>query len=94
MVNQEPAVLEFLLYAPVPVAWKVVAYSANQFGHAIIVEIGHMLCRAIIERAAGEVDRLASPSDRTGFGPLTIDEFSLLLTSCSLGFFLTSPVPS
>lgn len=69
-------------------AGQLVLNALDQLNEAVIVQALAGRRRPMVEGAARQLDHLA-PSDGTGFGPVTIDKFSLSLTRCRLGVFLT-----
>ena len=56
-------------------------------GASLVGALGRLTL--VVERAARKIDHLAPPSNGAGFGPVTIDKFSLSLTKRRRGVFLT-----
>ena len=61
----------------VAIAWKLLPNSLNRTTQKVICNRGNFdLCSAVIVGTAREFDRLATPSNGTALGSLTIDESS------------------
>ncbi len=87
MIDHMAAAAQFVCHAPVAVAWHLVLDGPNQLGEPGVSQIFVHCRRPVVERAARKIDHLAPPSNGAGFGPVTIDKFSLSLTRRRRGVF-------
>ena len=89
VIDHMPTSAQFVRHAPVAIARQLILNVLNQFDEAPIVEALPGRRRPIVEGTARQFDHLAPSSDGAGFGPETIDKFSLSLTRRGRGVFLT-----
>jgi hypothetical protein len=81
------AAAKLVRYAAVSVARHFVLDDPDQLSERGIVQSLVGCRRSVVEGAARQVDHFAPPSDGAGFGPVTIDKFSLSLTRRRRGVF-------
>lgn len=90
MIDDVAAFAELARYAPISITCELVLDLANEFDERRIGGCTRCLAGAVVVGAARQVNHFAPPSDGAAFGPLTIEQLSLLLTSCRGGVFLRS----
>ena len=89
VVHGHATPLQLVGDAPITVARQVVLNVADQLDEPIVGQLERAAARLEVEGAARKVYHFAPPSDGAAFGPLTMEELSLLLTRRSLGAFLS-----
>ena len=88
VVDGVVASTQFVCDASISVAWQLVLDAADQFDQVLIRQTERPRRRAVVVRAPRKLDHFAPPSDGAAFGPLMIEDFSLLLTRRRDGVFL------
>jgi hypothetical protein len=90
MIDDVAAFAELACYASISITRELVLDLANELDERRIGSRTRRLARPVVVGAARQVNHFAPPSDGAAFGPLTIEELSLLLTRCRRGVFLRS----
>jgi hypothetical protein len=87
VIDEVTTAAQLMSHTSIAIAGKLILDALDEMYHLQIAQGVAGFAGAVVERAARKPDHFAPPSDGAGFAPVTMEEFSLPLTSAGMAFF-------